>query len=122
MLMTAGRRKFVEFVTEHGRYKLHARKLADREFALQLAVAQNRDSVAHLIHLFKEVRYEDYARALRFELVHDGEQVRDFMIVERTGRLVEDEHFAVEVYSACYGHHLLDGDGIFPERSCHVDI
>ena len=79
--------------------------------AHQLAVAQNGDPVADLVDLLQKVRDENDAHAGGLQIPHESEQHGDFLVIQRGGRLVEDQHLAVHIDGARDGHHLLDRQG-----------
>ena len=71
---------------------------------------KDRDPVADLIDLFEKMRDEDDAYAPLLQLAHQLEQHGHFLVVQRGGRLVQDQHLAFHVHRAGNGHHLLHSE------------
>ena len=72
----------VHFLAQHFGYQLHPRQIGDLVFALQLAVAQHGDAVAHRIHLVEEVGDKDDPDAAAFQLQHQLKQLFHFLLIQ----------------------------------------
>ena len=64
------------------------------------------------VDLVEEVADEDDRHPLLLELAHDREQLLDLALIERGGRLVEDQHARVDVDGAGDRDHLLDRERV----------
>ena len=102
--------EILEVLADHLFDQLDLRQVPDRVFAHQLAVAQNGDLVADRVDLLEEVRHEDDADPACLQFAHQPEEHLHFLVVQRGGRLVEDQHLAFGVHRARDGHHLLHGE------------
>ena len=86
-----------------------------------LAVAEDRDPVAIVEDLDHAVRDVDDRDAARGELAHDAEQHLRLALGERGGRLVEDQHAAVERQRLGDLDQLLLGDRKRADEDGRVD-
>ena len=116
--------KVVKILAHHRRHQLHAGQLRHRVLSHQSPVAEHRYPVADRVDLLEEVRDEDDAHALGFELQHHLEELLHLAVVEGGGRLVQDEHLAVHVHRTGYCDHLLDCERVVFEILCdiHLDV
>ena len=112
----------LELPPEHLRDELRPRELGRRPLAHEQAVAQDRDAVCDLVHLLEEVRDEHDRDPPLLEPADQREELRDLVLVEARGRLVEDEHVRGDVDRAGDRDHLLDRERLSSERRTDVDV
>lgn len=68
------------------------------------------------------MRDEDNGNALRLERAHYVKQALHFIVVQRGGRLIQNEHLGVHVHGAGDGDHLLDSGGILGQGPGDVNM
>ena len=54
---------------------------------------------------------EDDSHAPCFQVAHQAEEHLHFLVIQRGGWFVQDQHLAVDIHSTGDGHHLLYGQG-----------
>ena len=54
--------------------------------------------------------YEDNTHASGLQITHQTEKLFYFLLIQRGGRLIQDQYFTIHIYSSGDGHHLLYSD------------
>ena len=103
-------RQILQILADHLLHQLHLRQVPDRIFADELAVAQDGDLIADRVDLLEKMRDKDDAHASGLQVPHQREEHFDFLVVQRRGRLIQDQDLALGVYRAGDGDHLLNGE------------
>ena len=111
----------LQLAAQHHFDQLNLRQLAGFPAADKAAVAQHRNTVAHLVNLIEEVRNKDQAHALIAQLAHQGKKHLHFLGIEAGGGFIEDQHFRREIDSATDRHDLLHRHGKTVQRFAHVE-
>ena len=90
---------------------MYSGQILDGIFTYQTAVTHNSDLVTHFIYLIQEMGYEDDTHASGLQIAHQAEELCHFLLIQRGGRLIQDQYFTIHIYSSGNGYHLLHGDG-----------
>ena len=112
----------VHVFADHIGDQLQLRYVVDVKGSDQPAVSQDGQTVAYSEDLVQKMCDEDDSHAFRFQFVHNVKQKLDLVVVERRGRLVQDQNLCVDVYGAGNGDHLLYGCRIVAQRTCDIDV
>ena len=100
----------VKFLAKHLSYQLYSRKLLNLIFSDQFTIPKNRNPVTYFIYLIQKVRNEDDSYASGFQILHKPEEFLYLFVIQRGGRLIEDQYFTIHIYGSGDGNHLLDCD------------
>ena len=111
----------IEVLTKHRRNKANPRQLRHRIGTDQTSISENRDGIADLIDLFQEMRDKDDADALLLQRAHHRKQLLNLLVIERGGRLIQDQHLRVHIHRTGDGHHLLQRDRIVLQLPAHIN-
>ena len=98
-----------KILADHFFHQLHLRQVFDRILTHKLAVAQDGDRITDLVNLFQEVGNKDNPYTAVPEVPHQTEQHRNFLVIQRGSRLVQNQHFAFGINGTGNRNHLLYG-------------
>ena len=104
----------------HRRHEIGGTERAAAHDGSHAAVAQDRAAVGERHDLFQPVRHIDNAGALILQTAQHAEQSRDLAILQRGGRLVENEHAAAPPQRLGDGDDLLLGKAELPHRQIGI--
>ena len=54
--------------------------------------------------------YEDNTHTSGLQITHQTEKLFYFLLIQRGGRLIQDQYFTIHIYGSGDGHHLLYSD------------
>ena len=77
----------------------------------QFAVSKHGDLIADFVDLLQKVGDENDSDASCLQIPHQFEEHLHLIVIQRRGRLVQDQHLAVGIDSPCNRDHLLNGEG-----------
>ena len=116
--------KIVEILTHHLCYQHDAGQILGLIFSYKLAVTEDCDPVAYRVYLLQEMCYENNSNALVSQSAHQDEQFLNLVVVQRGGRLIQDQYPAFHIYRTGNSDHLLNGHGTLVQHlgRRHVNI
>jgi hypothetical protein len=106
--------------TGHRRHEIGGTKRAAAHDGSDAAVAQDRAAVGERHDLFQPVRHINNAGALLLQAAQHAEQSRDLAVLQRSRRLVENEHAAAPPQRLGDGDDLLLGKAELPYRQIGI--
>ena len=101
----------VQLLAQHLGYQLYPGQILNLILSYQAAVAHNRDAVADLIYLVKEVGDKDNSHASCAQVPHQLKELLYLLLIQGGSRLIQNQHLAVCVYGSRDGNHLLHRQG-----------